>query len=464
MSRMIRNARHGFSRLALVAAAASVLAACSSEVERLSDYPPIDDNTASVSRVETTRRTAPVERVAARPLDAPQPAYSQPSYRAPSYRSAPTPQWSRSTPQSPRMASHASRGSVRSPAASGYVIVQPGQTLFSIARANGKTVRELAAANGLSYPYTVKVGQRIRIPGVARPVSPAPSFTPHATQVAAAPAAPKAPAVKSAAPKAEPVKAPARERNFAGSARMHKVQPGETLFALGRKYGVNPYRIAAYNGLPRNVQLKVGQVVRIPPAGGDWKGTAPSPAVAHAEKAKVGRTEAKVARSEPVPTTEIRKPARKDSARIATSDPLPKTERQVPASSGTAMFRWPVRGRIISTFGQKPNGTRNEGINIAVPEGTDVRAAADGVVAYAGNELKGYGNLVLIRHAGGWVTAYAHNKTLFVKRGERVRRGQVIAKAGRTGSVKTPQLHFEIRKGATAVDPLKYLDTATAMR
>ena len=460
MSRMIRNARHGFSRLALVAAAASVLAACSSEVERLSDYPPIDDNTASVSRVESTRRTAPVERVAARPLDAPRSGYSQPSYQTP------TPQWSRSTYQPPRTrtASYAPRGSARPAAASGYVIVQPGQTLYSIAKANGKTVTELAAANGLSYPYTVKVGQRIRIPGVANPVSPAPSFTPHATQVAAAPSAPKAAAPKAAATKAEPVKAPARERNFSGGARLHKVQPGETLFALGRKYGINPYRIAAYNGLPRNVQLKVGQVVRIPAAGGDWKGTAPATAVAQAEKTPARKAETKVARAEPAPTTEIRKPARKDNARIAAADPLPKADRQAPAAASTAMFRWPVRGRIISTFGQKPNGTRNEGINIAVPEGTDVRAAADGVVAYAGNELKGYGNLVLIRHAGGWVTAYAHNKELFVKRGERVRRGQVIAKAGRTGSVKTPQLHFEIRKGATAVDPLKYLDTATAMR
>ncbi len=104
---------------------------------------------------------------------------------------------------------------------------------------------------------------------------------------------------------------------------------------------------------------------------------------------------------------------------------------------------------------------RNEGINIAVPEGAGVRAADSGVVAYAGNELKGYGNLVLIRHQGGWVTAYAHNKELIVKRGETVKRGDMIARAGRTGSVESPQLHFEIRKGATAVDPIKYLTSAT---
>ena len=125
-------------------------------------------------------------------------------------------------------------------------------------------------------------------------------------------------------------------------------------------------------------------------------------------------------------------------------------------------MRWPVRGKVISNFGSKPNGLKNEGINISVPEGTSIRAAEGGVVAYSGNELKGYGNLVLIRHEGGYVTAYAHAKELFVKRGDTVKRGDVIAKAGQTGSVSSPQLHFEVRKGATALDPLKFLSSATA--
>ena len=107
-------------------------------------------------------------------------------------------------------------------------------------------------------------------------------------------------------------------------------------------------------------------------------------------------------------------------------------------------FRWPARGRVIAGFGA--NGG-NEGINIAVPEGTPVKAAEAGVVAYAGSEVKGYGNLVLIRHANGYVSAYAHNGELNVKRGEQVKRGQVIAKSGQTGNVTSPQLHFEIRKG-----------------
>jgi len=119
-----------------------------------------------------------------------------------------------------------------------------------------------------------------------------------------------------------------------------------------------------------------------------------------------------------------------------------------------------VKGRIIAAFGSKMDGTQNDGINLAVPEGTPVKAADDGVVAYAGNELKGYGNLVLIRHANGYVSAYANASEILVKRGDTIKRGQVIAHAGQTGNVTSPQLHFEIRKGSTPLDPTKYLTGA----
>ena len=132
-------------------------------------------------------------------------------------------------------------------------------------------------------------------------------------------------------------------------------------------------------------------------------------------------------------------------------------ETPVKAAEAMPAFRWPVRGRVIAGFGSKPNGTQNDGINLAVPEGTPIKAADDGVVAYAGNELKGYGNLVLIRHSNGFVSAYAHASELMVKRGDSIKRGQVIAHAGQTGSVTSPQLHFEIRKGSTPVDPTQYL-------
>jgi murein DD-endopeptidase MepM/ murein hydrolase activator NlpD len=131
-------------------------------------------------------------------------------------------------------------------------------------------------------------------------------------------------------------------------------------------------------------------------------------------------------------------------------------------SSEFANLRWPVKGKVIVDFGKKSDGSKNEGINIAVPEGTMIKAATDGVVAYAGNELKGYGNLVLIRHDGGYVTAYAHAKELNVRKGDQVKRGDIIGLAGQTGAVSSPQLHFEVRKGPTALNPLKFLGNATA--
>jgi murein DD-endopeptidase MepM/ murein hydrolase activator NlpD len=116
-----------------------------------------------------------------------------------------------------------------------------------------------------------------------------------------------------------------------------------------------------------------------------------------------------------------------------------------------------VRGKVIAGFGRRPDGTHNDGVNVAVPKGTEIYAAEAGKVAYAGNELKGYGNLVLIRHANGWVTAYAHADQLLVRPNDEVRRGQVIARAGRTGAVDQPQLHFELRQGSRPVDPMPHL-------
>jgi len=127
-----------------------------------------------------------------------------------------------------------------------------------------------------------------------------------------------------------------------------------------------------------------------------------------------------------------------------------------PAVTGKG-FIWPVRGRAISGFGAKAKGLRNDGINIASRRGAPVVAAENGVVVYAGNELRGFGNLLLIKHSGGWVTAYAHTGKILVKRGARVAKGQKIATVGSTGSVKNPQLHFEMRRGRVARDPQKYL-------
>ena len=145
------------------------------------------------------------------------------------------------------------------------------------------------------------------------------------------------------------------------------------------------------------------------------------------------------------------------TAQPAPVQPIQSAKAPAAAPAEEATFRWPVRGRIISDFGVKPGGSKNDGINLAVPSGTDIKAAEDGTIVYAGNELKGFGNLVLIRHDNGWVSAYAHNKELRVRRGDVVRRGQTIAMAGATGSVTQPQLHFELRKDNKPVDPMNHL-------
>ena len=118
---------------------------------------------------------------------------------------------------------------------------------------------------------------------------------------------------------------------------------------------------------------------------------------------------------------------------------------------------WPINGDVIAEFGPQEKGRHNDGINIAAPRGTPVRAVESGVVAYAGNELRGFGNLLLVKHDNGWVSAYAHNGALLVQPGDTVSRGQVIARVGNSGSVATPQLHFQLRKGPRAVDPRSYL-------
>ncbi len=263
--------------------------------------------------------------------------------------------------------------------------------------------------------------------------------------------------------------APRAPQVAAAGGGSHVVKPGETLSSIARNYGVPRGTLAAANGLDMNAQVQIGRTLNIPAAGATMNPVAAAPkpvatpavaAAPHpATPAPVAAAPAPVA---PKPTAVAAAPAA--PAPVATAE-KPQTIAAVkPAetpddmrTSSGMQFRWPVRGRVISTFGPKPGGQQNEGINVSVPEGTAVKAAEDGVVAYAGSELKGYGNLVLIKHSDGYVTAYAHNSELDVKKGDTVKRGQVIAKAGQTGNVTSPQVHFEIRKGSQPVDPSQYL-------
>ena len=403
------------ARVVLCLATAVSLGACSAQMDRFSSYP--DVNTASLPDQETQTRS--VQQSQLNSAD-----NAQQNQQA--WQNAPVNQRPAYTPNRPVQQAYAPGG---------QITVQPGQTLYSIAHANNLSTDQLAAANNIPPPYTIQVGQMLRIPGNRN--------------------------VSAPQPRVQAVNRPVMQQKFAQNA-VHVVAPGETLFAVGRTYNMNPYKIADYNGLSHNVSLRVGQRLRIP--GHDAMARNQAPVRQHqpqqqAYNAPLAQQQNDTANlnrqqlSTPPKRSVVRQPVAQIDAQ--------QTEQQTTDVAGSG-FRWPVRGRVISTFGQKPNGMRNEGINISVPMGTSVRAAESGVVAYAGNELKGYGNLVLIRHENGWVTAYAHNSSLFVKRGDTVKRGDIIAKVGQTGSVTSPQLHFEVRKGASAVDPLKYLDLRQA--
>ena len=322
------------------------------------------------------------------------------------------------------------------------ITVGNGMTLYGIARANHLTVQQLAEANNLATPYSVAPGQKLKIPGA---------------HMAAMPkvAAPAAQAKSESLVAEEQTQAPATKPIKAGGA--HTVASGDTLYSLGRQYGVSPFAIADLNRLPHNKALSLGQSLRIPSGAKAIVAQAALIKPTDTGDTSIDTPEQKTAVAE----TPVKKPAAlalpKENAAEQTAQATPVT-----ADTTVLALRWPLKGKVISGFGAKPNGLKNEGINIAVPEGTNIQAAEGGVVAYAGNELKGYGNLVLVRHPGGYVTAYAHASQLMVKRGDTVKRGDVIAKAGQTGAVQSPQLHFEVRKGATALDPNKFLTSSTA--
>ena len=199
-------------------------------------------------------------------------------------------------------------------------------------------------------------------------------------------------------------------------ARTYTVRAGDTIYAISRRFGVDMPTLVRTNGVSAPYVVKVGQRLHIP-------------------------------------ATEV--------AAAAPAAPGGDPSAPPPPRAG-ATFVWPVKGRVLSGFGPKPGGLHNDGINIAAAPGTIVRAADNGIVAYAGNELRGFGQLLLIRHADGWVTAYAHNAELLVARGQQVTRGQAISRVGATGAVRRPQLHFEVRKGIRAIDPLLYLAKESA--
>ena len=366
------------------------------------------------------------------------------------------------------------------------VALKSGDTLDALETKYGVPGEQILAANEMTSGTQLKPGKIVVIP---RRVAVAPGETPPPA-VAAAGAT--APAFNTTRPTA-----------VAASGTTYTVQPGETLFSVARKNGTTVATLARLNGIEPTAALVTGQRLKVMGTGAAIAATQPEktkPTQLGAPPKVLGTLTMKGSTSEPDAATQdaqadvapthpkIRLASPADTAetgnRFVVNSPAANTQAMptipvAPQDSNAAVvqnasvnpgdtladapsadgkqFRWPVRGRIISGFGTKPNGEKNDGINLAVPAGTSVKSVEAGSVIYAGNELAGYGNLVLIRHANGWVSAYAHNQDLLVKRGDTVQRGQTIAHAGMTGSVTSPQVHFELRKGAKPVNPLDYL-------
>lgn len=309
------------------------------------------------------------------------------------------------------------------PTGAAYV-VRPGDTIFTISRRSGVPTRALIDANRLAPPYALEAGTRLSIPAV----------------------------------------------------RTHEVRAGDTASQIARRYGVPLRELVRVNAIEPPFVIRVGQRLAIPDAA-VASATTPSsiptvmvPAEPPSRGTSVPRGAVEAA---PLPppssaTPQVSSPPSVPAPPQAAALPPPANP---PASApdGDAGVRaiagrmlWPVRGVVVSDYGPKPGGLQNDGINIAAPRGTAFRAAESGIVIYAGNELRGFGNLLLLRHEGGYVTAYAHADELAVRRGDQVRKGQTIGRVGSSGNVTGPQLHFEVRRGTQAVNPIEYLGSQSS--
>lgn len=312
-------------------------------------------------------------------------------------------------------------------AATTYV-VKPGDSLRAIAAKTGAGSEAIARANKLKPPFVIVPKQRLKIPG----------------------------------------------------GRYHLVRQGQNGIAIARAYGVAWAKVVALNELQEPYVLRTGQRILLPSKAQvaamsmeeraaaftlniDDLITGSEPALAAnqdlpkpppAPRPPLQPKPAKPPKAPPpgAPTTPASPPA---------TVPAPPAAPVAPVQAFAGTFAWPLEGRLIARFGPMGQGRVSNGLNIAATQGEPIKAAADGVVAYVGSDIPAMGNLILLRHGDGWITAYAHADSTQVSRGQTVRRGQVIGKAGHTGSVDEPQLHFELRKARGAVDPLLYLPKRT---
>lgn len=295
----------------------------------------------------------------------------------------------------------------------GVHTVLEGDTVYKIAQNYQLPMREIITLNHIQAPYNLNVGFRVKLPA------------PHE----------------------------------------HQVKEGDTIYSIARMYEVSINRLAQLNNINYPYRIRIGQTLRLPTPPqsapqmqeamyNEPARSAPTPTV---QAETLGRSSNGSAQQSSAPTNNNAvTPQRKPTVQKA-SVQRTKIPKHTPKMSGNGRFMRPVEGQIISNYGPKAGGLHNDGINIRAPRGAPVRAAENGVVVYTGDDLQGYGNLVLVRHEGQMMSAYAHLDKTLIKRGDKVMRGQSIGTVGSSGQVDSPQLHFEIRKGSKPLNPAKYL-------
>jgi murein DD-endopeptidase MepM/ murein hydrolase activator NlpD len=465
-------------RPAVFAAGLAALAAsgCSTDITRF-DQPSFalnDSSSSSVRRYGATRaaETPAYDQVIAAPPPSAPPGSPSQQYAnlpaaQPGYVASVAP-----APKAPRAVANPAMTAPRPAAKGQQVEVQAGDSLYTIAKRNNVMISELMAVNELANP-TIKPGQKLFLPVVGHPLAAA-----KPAQVAAV--APRAQPIAQPYQVAPQVVAPVRPalvQPVAATAPLtgewsgsYTVKQGDSLYQIASQHGVKLEELQRVNGITDIRKLQPGAAIKVPASkSAAERAVAVAPVAAAVAPVMVAARTDSVADTAAAPVSRDLKiingssdvpaaAAERQAERQASAEPAEPAGLAAGKAVSGAKLRWPVQGRIVQGFGARPDGTQNDGVDLAVPMGTDVLSAEAGTVAYAGNEVKTYGNLVLIRHDNGLVTAYAYNDQILVQRGDRVKRGQPIAKAGKTGNVDQPQLHFEVRVGTKPVDPMPYLE------
>ncbi|NQZ13406.1 MAG: LysM peptidoglycan-binding domain-containing M23 family metallopeptidase [Alphaproteobacteria bacterium] len=311
--------------------------------------------------------------------------------------------------QDPGRSSVVKYGASRGEGSAGVHTVLKGDTLYSVSKRYRLPITEIVTVNKISEPYILRTGYRLKLP-------------------------------------------PPNE---------HTVREDDTIVGVARTYSVSPSELVRLNDLSPPYTLSSGQVLRLPTPSvqaEEARYAVPQETVRSAGVSGVQREVLGTSRAgTPTPTSKPQAAQPKPRVQKASAAVQSKVLKEVPKSSGNGKFMRPVEGKIISNYGPKKGGLHNDGINIKAARGAPVRAAENGRVVYVGDDLEGYGNLILVRHEGRYMSAYAHLGKSLVKKGDAVKRGQSIGTVGSSGQVDSPQLHFEIRKGTKALDPQRYL-------